>query len=169
MLRSWAVFDNPVQAALHRLKYRRDIGLGEALSNQFAGFVAGLGWPIEIVLPIPLGRKRFKERGYNQVAMVAMPLALQLGLSYSSKALVRARETRSQVGLSAIERRENVREAFLADVKKVNGRNILLMDDVSTTGATLSSAAEALYASGAREVFAVTIARALPHHSIKIV
>ncbi len=57
----------------------------------------------------------------------------------------------------------------MADTTKVNGRTVLLMDDVSTTGATLSSAAEALYASDARDVYAVTVARALPQHGLKIV
>lgn len=168
LLRSWTVFEDPVRKALHRLKYRRDIGLGEALSNQMSGFVAQLRWPVDMMVPIPLGKRRLKERGYNQVAMVALPLSIQLGLDYCPSALARARETRSQVGLSAIERQENVRDAFFADGTQVNGRIILLMDDVSTTGATLSSAAETLLASGAREVFAVTIARALPHHSLKI-
>jgi ComF family protein len=163
------VFDNPVQNAIHRLKYRRDIGLGEALADQITGFVVDLGWPVDMVIPIPLGKQRLNERGYNQVAMVAMPLSNQLGLEYWPKALVRARETRSQVGLSAIERQENVRSAFLADGRKVKGRIVLLIDDVSTTGATLSSAAEALYTSGAQDVFAFTIARALPHHGLKIV
>jgi len=169
ILRSWTVFENPVQTALHRLKYRRDIGLGEMLAGQMSEFVKGLNWPVEVILPIPLGKKRLRERGYNQVAMVALPLSLQLGLDYQPNALTRARETRSQVGLSAVERQENVQDAFHADPKKVSGRTVLLIDDVSTTGATLSSAAEALYASGAREVYAVTIARALPHHSLKVV
>lgn len=169
LLRSWAVFENPVQGALHRLKYRRDIGMGEALSNQMSAFVRQLAWPVDMITPIPLGKNRLRERGYNQVAMVAIPLSIQLGLDYHPLALIRARETRSQVGLTAIERRENVKSAFFADRMKVNGHSILLMDDVSTTGATLSSAAEALYASGAREVYALTIARALPHHSLKIV
>lgn len=164
-LRSWSVYEHPVQGALHRLKYRRDIGLGEALSSQIADFVKRLNWPVDAIIPIPLGKKRLKERGYNQVAMVAMPLSAQLGLKYLPKALVRARETRSQVGLTALERQENVRSAFLAVESKVHNRNILLMDDVSTTGATLSSAAEALYISGAREVYAVTIARALSYHN----
>jgi ComF family protein len=168
-LRSWAVFENPIQNALHRLKYRRDIGLGEALSNQMSEFVKQLSWPIDMLVPIPLGKKRLKERGYNQVAMVAMPLAMQLGLDYEPGALSRARETRSQVGLSASERQGNVKGVFEADAAKVNGQTILLMDDVSTTGATLSSAAEAIYASGAREVYTVTVARALPHHSLKVV
>jgi competence protein ComFC len=169
LLRSWTVFEEPVRKALHRLKYRRDIGLGEALSNQMSGFVAQLGWSVDTLIPIPLGKRRLKERGYNQVAMVAMPLSIQLGLDYDPAALARARETRSQVGLSAVERQENVQGAFFVDGMKVSGRSVLLIDDVSTTGATLSSAAEALLTSGAREVYAVTIARALPHHGLKIV
>ena len=169
LLRSWAVFENPVQNAIHRLKYRRDIGLGEALADQIMEFFVELGWLVDMVIPIPLGKQRLNERGYNQVAMVAMPLSNRLGLEYRPKALVRARETRSQVGLSAIERQKNVQSAFLADGKKVNRRIILLIDDVSTTGATLSSAAEALYSSGAQDVYAFTIARALPHHGLKIV
>lgn len=169
LLRSWAVFANPVQGALHRLKYRRDVGLGEALSGQVSGFITQLDWPVDTLIPIPLGKHRLKERGYNQVAMIAMPLSIQLGLKYLPKALSRARETRSQVGLSALERQENVRSAFRADDRKVYGRTILLMDDVATTGATLSSAAEALYNSGAQDVYGITIARALPHQSPKIV
>ena len=167
LLRSWAVFEYPVRGALHRLKYRRDIGLGEALSSQIASFIAQLNWPVETMIPIPLGKQRLKERGYNQVAMVARPLSIQLGLKYLPGALVRARETRSQMGLTADERQENVRSAFSATGGNVYGRTVLLIDDVSTTGATLSSAAEALYTSGAQEVYAFTIARALPHHSLK--
>lgn len=169
LLRSWAIFESPVQQALHKLKYRRDIGMGEALSDQMAGFIRQLGWPVDAVIPIPLGKKRLKERGYNQVAMVAIPLSIQLGLDYLPSALARAKETRSQVGLSASERQENVKDAFFADGKKINGRSVLLMDDVSTTGATLSSAAEALYTSGARDVYALTIARALARHGLKSV
>jgi len=169
MLRSWAVFENPVQTALHRLKYRRDTGIGEALAKQMSTFVEDLKWPVDTIIPIPLGKRRLKERGYNQVAMVANPLSIQLDFDYHPAALMRARETRSQVGLSASERQENVRDAFFADQKKISERRILLMDDVSTTGATLSSAAEALYAAGAREVYALTVARALPHHSLQVV
>lgn len=169
MLRSWAVFEQPLQGALHRLKYRRDVGMGEALAVQMSSFIRQLEWSADSLIPIPLGKKRRKERGYNQVAMVAIPLSMQLGLDYLPSALARAKETRSQVGLTASERQENVKNAFIADGKKVNGRSIILMDDVSTTGATLSSAAETLYASGARNVFAFTIARALPRHGLKIV
>lgn len=168
-LRSWTVFEFPVKNALHRLKYRRDIGMGEMLAGQMSGFVSSLNWPVEILLPIPLRKKRLNERGYNRVGLVALPLSFKLGLAYSPDVLTRAKETRSQVGLSVMERQENVQGAFRTNSKKVEGRICLLIDDVSTTGATLSSAAETLYKSGARDVYAVTIARALPHHDLSIV
>ncbi len=164
-LRSWAAFDRPIQPALHRLKYRRDIGLGDSLAREMLGFVRGLNWPIDMVVPIPLGRKRLKERGYNQVGLIARPLAMALNLEYAPQALVRKRETRSQVGLSRDARRENIRDAFIAD-PQVKGKTVLMMDDVATTGSTLSAGAEAFLLSGAKSVYALTVARALPRHGL---
>jgi competence protein ComFC len=165
-LRAWAVFDDPVRKALHKLKYRRDISLGNTLAEQMMPFVIGLNWPVDVVIPIPLGRQRNKERGYNQVGMIAAPLALALKLKYLPTGLIRRSETRSQVGLTREERRKNVQGVFTAD-PQVDGKIVLIMDDVSTTGSTLSSAASALFLSGARDVYALTVARALPHHGLK--
>jgi len=78
--------------------------------------------------------------------------------------LVRIRETDPQVGLSAVDRHINVKNAFKADPSIVFNKNILLLDDVATTGATLSSAAKALKEAKANKVFAVTVARALSHY-----
>ena len=166
MLRSWLAFDSPAREALHKLKYRRDLGLGDALAAQLSEYVFSLEWPVELLVPVPLGRKRLNERGYNQVGLIARPLALALGWEYAPSALVRTRETRSQVGLTAAERRENVRQAFRADAKRVGDRAVLVMDDVATTGSTLAACAEALLASGAREVYALTVARALSQHGL---
>ena len=168
-LRSWAAFDFPVRQALHRLKYRRDMGLGDALAVPIAEFVDSLGWPFEVVLPVPLGRKRMQERGYNQVALIAQPFTLLLGREYRPAILRRKRETRSQVGLSAMERHANVKDAFVADPRFVQGKIVLVFDDVATTGSTLSSCAEALFQSGAKDVYALTVARALPHHGLHVV
>jgi competence protein ComFC len=165
-LRAWAVFENPVQNALHKLKYRRDMSMGEALATHMVDFVQELNWPIDMITPVPLGKHRLKERGYNQVAMIAKPLAMALNVQYEPNGLMRRKETRTQVGLSKLERRENVKEAFQAGAG-VNGKNILVMDDVSTTGSTLSSSADALYSSGAKNVYALTVARALPHHGLQ--
>ncbi|NOY97766.1 MAG: ComF family protein [Chloroflexi bacterium] len=132
-------------------------------------YLDALSWPVDAVIPVPLGKKRFRERGYNQVGLIAHPLALALGWNYAPRALTRVRETASQVGLSAGERRENVRGAFAADVRRVRDRRVLVMDDVATTGATLAACAQALLDGGAREVFALTVARALPHHGLTTV
>ncbi len=166
ILRSWSVFEDPVRNVLHRLKYRRDIGLGEALTLQLAAFLRALDWPVELVVPVPLGRRRLAERGYNQVSLIARPLAMAMGLAYATDALVRSQETRSQVGLSRAQRQQNVRSAFRAGPRRINGRMVLLVDDVATTGSTLSSCAEALYTAGARDVFAFTVSRALPRHGL---
>jgi competence protein ComFC len=169
MMRSWLVFEGPIRLALHTLKYKRNIALGDTLAHQLAPHAMNLGWPIEVVVPVPLGRKRMQERGYNQVGLVAMPLAVLSGWEYAPRALARARETRSQVGLSPVERKENVTGAFRGDPSKVSGKNVLLMDDVVTTGSTLSACAGALVEAGARDVYALTLTRALPHHDLKIV
>lgn len=142
------------------------MGLGDALAAQVSEFVAGLNWPVDLIVPVPLGRSRMKERGYNQVALIARPLSMALRIDYAPDALTRIRETRSQVGLTKSERRQNVHEAFHASRTRVQGRTVLLMDDVATTGSTLSSCAEAFYAAGARDVFALTVSRALAHHGL---
>ncbi len=165
-LRAWAVFGDPVQPALHKLKYRRDISLGDAIASHMISFVKELNWPIDLIVPIPLGKHRLKERGYNQVGMIAKPLAMALNVQYAPHGLVRSKETRSQVGLTKLERKENVSKAFQAGVG-VREKVVLVMDDVSTTGSTLSSGAEALYLSGAKDVYALTVARALPHHGLR--
>jgi len=166
-LRSWSVFDGPIRNALHRLKYRRDIGLGEALTLQLAEYLAELHWPVDLVVPVPLGRKRRAERGYNQVGLIARPLSMALRLAYAPDALLRDQETRSQVGLTKVQRQENVRKAFRANQARATGRVVLLVDDVATTGSTLSSCARALREAGARDVFAFTVSRAMPRHGLR--
>jgi len=166
-LRSWAVFDSPIQNALHTLKYRRNIaGFGDALALQMTDFVRSLNWAIDMIVPAPLGRKRLQERGYNQVALVARPLAYELSIDYRPDALEKMRDTRSQVGLTISQRRDNVSQAYQAHPSAVKRKSILLMDDVATTGSTISACAEALLAAGAQEVYAITIARALSHHDL---
>lgn len=166
MMRSWAVFDSPIQNALHTLKYRRNIGLGESLATQMVGFFRSLQWPVDIFIPVPLGKNRLKERGYNQVALVARPLAYEVGLQYSPRALWKARETRSQVGLTISQRRENVQNAYQAEARAVKRKSVILMDDVATTGSTILACTDALLSAGARDVYAITIARALSHHNL---
>lgn len=129
-------------------------------------FVRSLNWNIDMLIPVPLGKKRLKERGYNQVGLVAQPLSYEIERQYAPDALWKSRETRSQVGLSISKRRENVFGAYQADPEIVKRKSILLMDDVATTGSTIQSCTQSLLNAGAREVYVLTIARALSHHDL---
>lgn len=160
-LRSWAVFKDPLRSALHKLKYRRDMGLGDALAIPLARYIQKLNWDVEMLVPIPLSPQRFSERGYNQVALIASPLAKFHGWKYAPNGLQRVKHTRSQVGLKIDQRRENVQDAFRAHSSLIRGKKILLMDDVTTTGATLNSASKTLMEAGAQQVYAITVARAI--------
>jgi competence protein ComFC len=162
-LRSWVVFRHPIRSVLHSLKYQHNIGLGQTLAWAITPSLKQCNWPVQEVVPIPLSEERQRERGYNQAGLIARPTSQLLEIDYRPNVLRRARHTRSQVGLTIKEREKNVQNAFEADPTLVAGKNILLMDDVCTTGATLTDAARALSNAGAREVYAFTIARALSH------
>ena len=113
-----------------------------------------------ILVPVPLARKRMRQRGYNQSERLAGAVAESIGARVAVSALQRARETPTQTALTPEARLANVAGAFRA--AGVRGRNVVLVDDVFTTGATLAAAAEALVAGGARRIEAVTFARARP-------
>lgn len=159
-LRSWGVFAGPLRNALHRLKYRRDIALGEALARHLIEMLEALNWTIDQVVPVPLGLARQAERGYNQAALLAKPLALGCHLDYNPGSLLKIRNTPSQVGLSFEQRWVNVAGSFEAISKQVAGKSLLVIDDVVTSGATINACAEALLAAGASQVYALTLARA---------
>jgi ComF family protein len=165
-LRSWSLYEDPVREALLRLKYRNDIGLGDTLASCMVSSLANFDWPIDVVAPVPLGRGRLRARGYNQAGLIARPLALALGLAYDPGVLKRVRETRTQVGLTPLQRSENVRGAFAGVPARAHGRSVLVVDDIATTGSTLSACAGALLSAGAKVVYGLTAARALPHQTV---
>ena len=162
-VRSWAYFDGPVRNAIHRLKYKRDISLGDTFAAPLAKLVLSLDWPLDLIVPMPLSRSRHTQRGYNQAALLARPLAWLSGVACRENAVIRSKDTTSQVGLSLEERRLNVKNAFVASSKFVKGRTVLLVDDVMTTGATMDACALALLEGGATDVYGLTMARAMPN------
>lgn len=160
-MRSWGLFTGPLRQAMHRLKYERDLALGEVLALPLIQMAADLDLAVDVVTAVPIGIARRRERGYNQATMLALPIALGIGRPYRGKALTKIKEVRSQVGLSVIERRQNVSRVFRADPKIAAGKNILVVDDVTTSGATMDACAQALLSAGAHQVFGLTLARAV--------
>ena len=156
--RAWALYEGMMREVVRALKYRRRMGLGESLARALAPWARALPWPQGCVVPIPLAPSRHKARGYNQVVLVARPLAWQLRRPFCPRALRRL-DGPSQVGMTWQARWRNVRDAFRAEPDIVRGRVIWLTDDVMTTGATLHAAARALKDAGARAVYALTWAR----------
>ena len=158
-LRSWAEYNGQIRNAVHRLKYAGDIALAEALARPLIQFIQELNWDIDLITAVPLGIARRKQRGYNQASLLALPTSLGIGKPFIPKALHRTRETRTQVGLSAADRRLNVKGAFTAMNKSVDKKCVLVVDDVTTTGSTMASCALALLDAGAEKVFGITLAR----------
>jgi ComF family protein len=159
-VRSYAWYRGPLRRALLHLKYRPDRRLSDWFADRLAEIVKQESWPRMTVLSVPLSKNKYHRRGYNQVDLIASSLARKLDLPYQSNTLRRVRDTRSQVGLSQEARKYNVQGAFVAEYRKVQGASILLVDDLFTTGATISACAQALMLADVEKIFALTIARA---------
>lgn len=159
-LRSWGSYEGTLRTAIHRLKYHSDIGLSEILARPLTGLLRDLSWQVDLVTAVPLSSKRRRQRGYNQAALLARWVGLSAGVIFQPNALVRLRDTTSQVGLHAHQRRENVAGAFQAKSSVVLGKKVLIIDDVTTTGATMQACAQALISAGASQIYGLTLARA---------
>ena len=147
-------YDGTLKAVVHALKYDGRRSLARPLAAMMRDRAADL-LTAEYATPVPLHPSRRRERGFNQAADLARHLGLPV-----HQVLRRIRATVTQTSLPAAQRHRNVRNAFA--VRKpalVRGRTVLLVDDVSTTGATLEACARVLKDAGAREVFAITAAR----------
>jgi ComF family protein len=160
-IRSFSYYQPPLSLAIQKLKYHRDIGIADVLANYLVELYNKNKMDIDMVIPVPLSQKRLHERGYNQSYLLALPFSMIINKPLSKQSLRRFKETRSQVGLDRQERFVNVSEAFTAETSEVDGKNILLIDDVSTTGSTLEACASALKLAGAKDIVALTLARAV--------
>jgi ComF family protein len=157
---------------IHHLKYEGYTTLAEPIAHAIRR--AAPHAPTGVLVPVPLGTRRLRARGYNQAAAIARALSARWQLPVWEHVLGRARDTRSQTSLSPEERHSNVADAFAASSPpptfgkretgcgKLGGSSVILVDDVLTTGATLAAAASALEGAGWPTVRAVTFARALP-------
>lgn len=148
-----------LQSALQSFKYESALELAPILAQRLISLLKALAWSIDCIVPVPLHHERLTERGYNQSQLLSESVALSLDLPCQPDMLQRIRETSQQARLSQEERRANVQGAFAASAS-VAGTSLLLIDDVVTTGSTLSACATALRAQDARTVYAIAVSRA---------
>lgn len=166
------VFGGSLQEAIHALKYAKKERLAEPLADLLAGV-----WerepnlrPSELLLPLPIHRRREGERGFNQSALLAKRLSLLIEIPVEEGALTRPHYRRPQVGLGRAERQRNVEGVFHVErAEEIAGKLLLLIDDVLTTGATCHEAARALREAGAKEVRVLALAREPYHKPTEIV
>ncbi len=149
-----------LREAVQGLKYDNNRQLAEPLGERLATRLATLNWTVDMLVPVPLHTKRLAERGYNQAQVIAEFLAVRVDTPCIPEALRREKFTRSQVELNAAERVANLADAFQGSPELLTGRTVLLIDDVYTTGATLSNCAQAAFAVGARAVYGLTVTAA---------
>jgi len=159
-IRSVAYFEGVLREAIHRFKYRGGQALAQPLGQLMVEHWSECEIPAEMLIPVPLHPTRLGERGYNHAALLARELSAKVGLPVEARCLARVRATPLQVNLDAAARRENVRGAFRCLDDRVAGRSVVLIDDVCTTGATLTACGAALREAGVASVWGYTLARA---------
>ena len=147
-----------LQHIIHALKYKKQFKLGIFLGQILGERIKLRGWQIDIILPIPIHRLKKIERGFNQSDYLVKGITKELNITNSTNTIKRTRHTESQTRLNMAERAKNVYDAFkVRKPEKIMDKNILLVDDVSTTGATIQECAKILKQSGAKKVFACTV------------
>lgn len=169
--RGVAPYIGPVREALHQFKFFGRMDLAGPFGELMAALVTEVfpARSLDLVVPVPLHVKREQERGFNQAALLAKAVAAGLSLPVLPEALVRIRETPGQTALSRQDRRANLREAFAPgpDSPALTGKNILLVDDVYTTGSTALECCQTLLAAGVLSVCVVTLATGIEKRPVR--
>ncbi len=165
---AYGSYEGGLRELIHMLKYDGIRPAANVLGRMLAEAIATL--PLHftqvpvVIVPVPLHQRKRHQRGFNQAELIARAaLKLEPSAQFELKsALDRTRETQSQIGLSRHQRRENLRGAFVVTAPgEIRGREVLLVDDVFTTGTTVSECARVLRRAGAATVYVATVARTL--------
>jgi ComF family protein len=162
--RAAVVFDKASKHLVHLLKYNDLPEAGLAMARMMAGAGRNLLEATDVIIPVPLHRRRLWQRRFNQAAFLARMIARSTAKPIFHNVLLRVEATSAQVGLDAAERRMNVRDAFAVALDQrpaIDGKTVLLIDDVRTTGATASACARALRKAGAAQIFVLSFALVL--------
>jgi len=161
LARAVGPYEGILKDSIHRYKYARRRVLALTLAPLMAEAYRAepLYTEIGLILPVPLSGEKLRDRGFNQAALLAKELSVLLQIPADVRTLVKKFETPPQAGLPRAARESNLKDAFdMIKAEKVNGKNILLIDDVFTTGSTLSAVASVIRLAGAKHVFGLTAA-----------
>lgn len=163
---AYGSYEGGLRDLIHLLKYERVHPAARALGAMLAQAIEKLQIRQAVVVPVPLHARKQRQRGYNQSELIARAALKATHASadfeLATHVLERRRETQSQIGLSSHQRRENIRGAFaVLKPERIANREVLLVDDVFTTGTTASECARVLRRAGASKVYVATVARTL--------
>ncbi|MBK7762364.1 MAG: ComF family protein [Bacteroidetes bacterium] len=156
--------DSPLQSILHALKYKGNKKVGTILGKRCGQIASSFSWikDIDVIIPIPLSKQKYKQRGYNQSEFLAQGFAEEIPIPLDTTSVIRAKNTISQTTLSITERMQNMKDAFtVIHPNELINKHILLIDDVMTTGATLEACAKAILQAQASKVSILTLAYAI--------
>ena len=155
-------YEGLIKNSIHDLKYKRVRDIAGELSGLLADYLVKykVVFPQEaLLIPAPLHSYRRRERGFNQAELIGHLLSERIGVNLEKEVLIKTKSTKSQVELSAEERRQNLAGVFaVKNPEKILNKNIILLDDVKTTGSTLEEAAGVLKSAGVKRVWAITVA-----------
>lgn len=158
-----AGYDGVIREAIHKFKYAKERVLLDELSGllvaRWQGVIQLLP-QMDMIMPAPLYKGKLKERGFNQSGLLAERLSQATGIPLELDNLIKTRPTPDQAGLDSVNRKKNLIDAFeVTNPKVIDGKNILLIDDVLTTGATASEISRTLKKAGAKNVYVLVLAR----------
>lgn len=153
-------YDDAVKKLIYQLKYHQKRHLAHPIGQMMADRLRKLDvGEIHMIVPVPLHRKKERERGFNQSEIIAKYMADALGIPMEKKNILRVKETETQNQLNREERRENLRDAFqVVDHKKFAGKKILIVDDIYTTGSTMDACCREIRKAGPEEIYFITFA-----------
>ena len=158
-IRAPFLFQGAIKTAVYEFKYRGVKAAAPQLAQLLANYLKSHPLAGHMIIPVPLDRRRLKGRGYNQSAVLAKELAKVTGIEVESRLLKRTKDALSQVHTaSKNQRRDNVAGSFSCS-HNLSGKSVILIDDIATTGSTLSACASALKDSGAASVWGLVLAR----------
>lgn len=153
--------DKALQSLIHSIKYNKRFlnakFLGILISSELGEKI--IEWNIDIILPIPLHHLKKAERGYNQSEFIVKGMSSKLKIPYTTRVLTRVRYTESQTAFNLMDREKNISNAFkVRNKNKIISKNVLIVDDIITTGSTIRECGKALLESGGKSVYACSVA-----------